>query len=164
MIPTLLAPMLLTVPMDRPRSTSEVGSQIQRAIDDVSAHLRSSVTYGGPWNTSVAQLVQLREDTSSPNWDGYNAPALSGDVFFYALKFVQTIPFDFPQPEIGASAAGDITFEWAQSPRRIVSVGVSPNGEVHYASLNGAKRSFGSYPFDGTFDPQLRSLIVSVLG
>lgn|GEM_PF-4712275 len=156
--------MLLTAPTDRPRSTSEVGFQIQRAIGAVSDHVRSSVTYGEPWNAALAQLAEIWKETSLPNWDGYGAPALTPDVFHCAVQFVQTIPFDVPQPEIGASSAGDITFEWAQTPRRIVSVGISPNGELHYASLNGVRRNFGSFPLDGTFDPHLRALIASVLG
>lgn len=164
MIPALLAPMLLTTPAERPRSTSDAGFEIHRALGEVSAHVRTSVTYGEPWNAALTQLAEIWKETTLPDWDGYDAPPLSSDVFHYALRFVQTIPFDIPQPDIGASAAGDITFEWAQTPRRIVSVGISPNGEVHYASLNGAKRTFGSFPLDGTFDPLLRSLIVSVLG
>jgi hypothetical protein len=60
-------------------------------------------------------LEEIWAESSFQNWDGYNAPALSCDVFNYSQQFVQTIPFDIPQPEIGASAAGDITLEWAQT-------------------------------------------------
>ena len=164
MISALLTPMMLAAPCDRPRSASEASMELNRVAMRVAAYVRSSMTFGEPWKVAVSHLQELWMECSSANWDGYGAPALSQDVFYCALQFVQTIPFDIPQPEIGASSSGDITFEWAQTPRRVVSVGVSPNGEVHYASLNGNSRHYGSLPLDGTFDPHLRSLIVSVLG
>lgn len=137
---------------------------LNQEIGRVSSHVLSSLTFGEPLNISVSSLNDLWKETSVPNWDGYGAPALSQDVFHYALQFAQTIPYDIPAPEIGASSAGDITFEWAQTPRKIVSVGISPSGEIHFAALNGQKRSFGTLPFDGTFDTQLRHLITTILG
>ncbi len=152
------------MPCDQFLATNEASMNLYREIERVSSHVLSSWTFGEPLNISASSLNDLWEETSIPNWDGYGAPALSQDVFHYALQFVQTIPYDIPAPEIGASSAGDITFEWAQTSRNIVSVGISPSGEVHFAALNGQKRSFGTFPFDGTFDPQLRHLITTILG
>ena len=112
----------------------------------------------------MTELMDVANECSRAGWDGYGAPAISADTFRLAASFIASIPSDIPQPEIGASAAGDVTFEWAQSPHRMVSVGVSSNGEIHFASLNGQKRCFGSMPFDGAFDSQLQSIISEALG
>jgi len=107
---------------------------------------------------------ELMQECSRSGWDGYDAPAISFLTASNALEFIRTIPLSVPLPEISATSAGDITFEWAQTARRIVTVATSENGEVHYAALNGLRRTFGSYPIDGTFEPVLTELIESVLG
>lgn len=164
MMLALAAPMLLTAPVDRSRPTSEIGRELYESISRMLAHVRESWTFGEPWKATIADLIDLSHECSQPNWDGYGAPALSPEVFRVAQRFVASIPFDIPTPTISASAAGEVTFEWAQTARRLVSVAVSANGEIYFASLNGRKRSFGSMPFDGTFDRQLHQLIKTVLG
>lgn len=164
MMLALAAPMFLTVACDRPRPASLEGKELMESISRTSAHIRESWTYGELWKATTADLVDLWHECSQLGWDGYNAPALTPAVIRMALRFVESIPFDIPAPEISASAAGEVTFEWAQTSRRIVSVAVSGNGEIYFASLNGNKRNFGSMPFDGTFDRQLHQLIQTVLG
>jgi len=164
MIFALAAPMILTAPCDRMRSASDVGQEIRLTLSGVSAHMRSSFTFGEPWRLAISNLSELMAECSRPDWDGYGAPAVSAETAHNALEFIRTIPFSLPLPEISATSAGEITFEWAQTSRRIVTVAVGENGEIHFAVLNGVKRTFGSYPMDGTFDPQLQVMIESVLG
>jgi hypothetical protein len=165
MMVALAAPMLLAAPVDRgSRPASAVGRELSESISRMSAHVRESLTFGEPWRTTIADLCDLSVECSQPNWDGYGAPPLNPEVFRAAQAFVASIPLDIPTPAISASADGDVTFEWAQTARRLVSVAISENGQISFASLNGHKRSFGSMPFDGTFDGQLRSLIEAALG
>lgn len=146
------------------RAASSTGYEIRQIITNSADHFRGSWTYGEFWRTTMIDLANLHRDCSETNWDGYGAPPLNPEVFRIAAQFIASIPFDIPVPEMSASAQGDISFEWVQNPNRIVSVAVSENGEVHYAALNGYRRTFGSFPFDGTFDSQIHDLIVDVLG
>jgi hypothetical protein len=164
MIPIITAPLLIASLGEPCRSESSEGREICQLWEKSVDHFRGSLTHGEPWRTTMLNMVDLYQECTQPNWDGYGAPALSPEVFQVAVQFVASIPFDIPVPEIGASSAGDISFEWAQSPRRIASMAISENGEIHYAALNGHKRSFGSLPFDGSFDSQLHDLIQNVLG
>ena len=146
-----------------PSPESSVGVGIHQKLSEMAADFRNTWTHGEHWNAAMTDLAEVAKECFHSNWDGYGAPSISTVTFRMAAAFIESIPSDVPQPEIGASSDGDLTFEWAQSPYRVVSVGISPSGGIHFASLNGQKRRFGSMPFDGTFDSQLHSLISEVL-
>jgi hypothetical protein len=164
MIITLATPMILAATCDRMRTASETGQEIYQALSNVTAHFHSSVTFGDKWHQSVNALMDVVNDCSRSGWDGYHAIPVSQETVVSALAFIRTIPLDLPLPELSATPGGEITFEWAQTSRRIVTVAVAGTGELHYAGLNGTKKSFGSYPLNGVFEPELRQLISSVLG
>jgi len=109
-------------------------------------------------------LSEVMRDGSRSGWDGYGAPAVSFATAGNALEFIRRIPPSVPLPEISTTSSGDITFEWMKTARRIVTVAISENGEVHYAALNGLRKTFGSYPMNGSFEPVLADLIETVLG
>lgn len=164
MIPLFAAPMAYSASCDPMRSASDVGQEIRQTLSGVSAHMRSSFTFGEPWHQTIVNLAELMQECSRHGWDGYEAPGISFLTASNALEFIRTIPFGVPLPEISATSAGEITFEWAQGARRIVTVAIGENGEVHYAALNGLRKTFGSYPMNSTFDPVLSDLIETVLG
>jgi hypothetical protein len=151
-------------PLDRPRSESMEGDEVCTAFCLAADQFRSSITYGEPFRVSMESLQEVADGASFPDWDGYGAEPLTEETLVAAKTFLELIPFELPLPEIGVASTGDISFEWAQSPSRIVSVGVSGDGIVHYASMNGIERSFGSYPMGDNFNPKLRDLIYEVLG
>lgn len=135
-----------------------------KQLSEVSVHVHSSVSMGQKWHACLDQIRVLAIECSKPGWDGESAPSLSPQVFHHALAFIRTLPQAIPVPEIAATAGGEISFEWAQHARRVVTVVVAENGEVHYAALFGQKKNHGSYPLSGVFEPELRGLIEMVLG
>lgn len=114
--------------------------------------------------TLSPQLEELRDVCTQSNWDGFDAPALDAEVFEVAARFLESLPQNLPAPELGASAAGDVSFEWETSSTCVVSVGVSANGQLHYAALEGNKRTFGSMPVGDQVDELLLSLIRRIGG
>ncbi len=151
-------------PRDRVRAQSEVGQTIRATLTDVSEHLRRSLTFGDQWQQAARNLEEVAEECAEPGWDGYEASAISSQTLGNAADFISTIPYSLPQPEISATSAGEVVFEWARGSRRIVTAAVGESGEVHYACLNGPKKTFGSYPQLGAFEPELLKVIESVLG
>jgi hypothetical protein len=95
------------------------------------------------------QLYDVVEQCARPGWDGYDAEPVSQEAYANAYRFIEGLPLDFPMPSISAEPDGHITFEWYASPRRTLSVSISPDGEIHYAALLGATRSYGTEPFSG---------------
>ncbi len=164
MIAALPAASILSTGLCEPsHAQSTDGIALCEQISKTAAHFHRSWTFGESRRVAIESLSDLARECLQPGWDGYDAPALKPETFRVAHRFIRSMPPEIPPPEIGASSAGDITFEWAQSPFRLVSVGVSANGELHFASLNGNRRCFGSMPFDGTFDEQLFRLVEEAL-
>ena len=148
----------------RPRSNSEIGDYRRSFASFSIEHRNSSWMLDEPMRMISCELADLALECSRDNWDGYGAASISESTFENAFRFVASIPFDIPQPEVGATSCGDITFEWSQGNRRIVSIAVSGNGKLYYASLNGMERQYGSLLLDGRFHPSFHALVASVLG
>ncbi len=110
-------------------------------------HRSYSVGIGG--SGLDEQLYDVVEQCARPGWDGYDAEPVSQEAYANAYRFIEGLPLDFPMPSISAEPDGHITFEWYASPRRTLSVSISPDGEIHYAALLGATRSYGTEPFSG---------------
>lgn len=134
------------------------------AVNNVLHGILESITFGDPRNKTFQELQSLKSECSQSNWDGYGAEPLSTEVFIQAQRFVESFPLDFVAPEISAASNGDISFDWAQTPFRIVSVGISANGYLHFAGLHGQKRCRGSMPISTIFDSTLQALICDVVG
>lgn len=151
--------MLLGNSVDRPISTSASGREICTALREVVNRDCSSYTFGEPRKIAMAELCKAYNEASAPNWDGDGAVAITSETFIAACRFLNSIPTSLKAPEISPSATGDMSFDWIRGPKRIVSVGVSGDGIIHFASIYGASRLSGSMPITGAFDAQLRGLI-----
>lgn len=108
------------------------------------------------------ELASVWEECRVPNWDGYNALPVEQDTLRNAYVFLESLPFGFPRPSVGAEPDGQITLEWHHSPRRTLSVSVSSDEELHYAALLGASRVGGTEPFFGEVPDVILNLIRKV--
>jgi len=70
--------------------------------------------------------------------------AVTEEVKDAAIRFVQNLPFGFPQPEVTREPDGHINFEWYRSPRRVLSVSIAPNNRLHWAALIGTESPRGA--------------------
>ena len=95
----------------------------------------------------LAELSLVAEECDAPNWDGYGAAPVAKQTYAHARSFLDALPIGTPVPTVGAEPDGHLTFEWYESPRRLLSVSVSPEGELHYAALIGPAKAYGTEPF-----------------
>ncbi|MDR5729829.1 MAG: hypothetical protein RB191_20645 [Terriglobia bacterium] len=112
--------------------------------------IQESFALGQLAKGSFDALHYVYKECSHTDWDGYGAEPVSSDVFWLAYRFLSALPLGTPAPSIGAEPDGHITLEWYRSPRRTLSVSVSPDGKLHYAALIGPSRQYGTEPFYGT--------------
>jgi hypothetical protein len=109
-------------------------------------------------------LVEQFEECSQRGWDGYGAEPVRDDTYRNAYRFIEALPHGFPMPTVGAEADGHLTLEWYRNPSRVVSVSVSPEGDLHYAALlGGTARRNGTEPFLGDVPADLLQIIRRVL-
>ena len=93
------------------------------------------------------------------DWDGYGAIAVAQETLHNAFLFLESLPFGFPAPSIGAEPDGHLTLEWHRGRRRTLSVSVSPEGELHYAGLFGPSRVNGTEALFGEVPGSILDLI-----
>jgi len=124
-----------------------------------SRHMHESSAFGIE-SLLREELVDIWLECRKPDWDGYEAIAVSWESWDCARKLLQSLPLGFPHPSIGAEPDGQVTLEWHRSPYRTLSVSVSPDGELHYAALLGhARRACGTEPFLGRIPTAVSNLI-----
>jgi hypothetical protein len=89
----------------------------------------------------------MYEQCREQNWDGYGAASVEDETYRQAYRFIESLPWGMPVPTVGAEPDGHVTLEWHRSPRRTLSVSISPDGDLHYAALLGISKAYGSEPF-----------------
>lgn len=124
--------------------------------------LEETFTFGDSLK-ALAELDDVCQTCSTPNWDGYNASPVSLATCSSAFEFLCALPLGTPSPTVSAEPDGDITLEWYQSPVRILSVSVSADAKLHHALLFGASKLYGSEPFYGSVPQPILESIYRVM-
>lgn len=143
--------------------SSGVAEYVVKQIAEGWAQLRKSNSFGAGVEAAIEELRGLAEECSSIGWDGYEAAAVEQETIRQAERFLDALPLGMVAPSVGAEPDGHITFEWYQSSRRILSVSVSPEGDLHYAALFGYRKSYGTEPFFGEISSDILNLVRRVV-
>lgn len=131
------------------RGASATAGYIARQAQERRQKWLNSYTFGQKLSVSIKELNQIFQECSQVNWDGYQALPIAGETYELAHRFLEALPLGMPAPSLGVEPDGHITFEWYQSPRRMLSVSISPEGDLHYAALLGSSTHYGTEPFYG---------------
>ena len=148
-----------------PRFFSTTGSSMaafftSRKTDEAETALRDSFSLGKALRTAHEQLRDVFEGCREPRWDGYGAEAVSHRTYQYAYWFLESLPPGIPMPTTGVEADGHLTFEWYRNPNWVLSVSISPEGDLHYAALLGRiSRLSGTEPFLGDMPQEILRII-----
>ena len=125
--------------------------------------LQDSYAFGMAGKGVLSELLQTVRECREPNWDGYGAEPVFDITYHLAQQFLKALPLGTPAPSIGAEPDGHLTVEWYRSPRRTLSVSISPEGDLHYAALIGTAKAFGTEPFFGEAPRAIVDLIHRVM-
>ena len=139
--------------------SSKTAEFIAERIRQPRQQLQNSYVLGQQAKGSINDLQQIFYECRYENWDGYDALPVFAHTFRSAYEFLETLPLGTSAPSIGAEPDGHITLEWYNSPRRIVSISISPDGDLHYAALIGASKAYGTEPFIGEIPKEVMGLI-----
>jgi hypothetical protein len=147
---------LCTVPT---RASSETARYLAMQFDEGRRRLRSSYSIGLGMMTASEELSRVSQECSRNDWDGYGAAPIAEETYLQAHAFLDALPLGTSAPSVGAEPDGHLTLEWHQSPRRTLSVSVSPEGDLHYAALVGPSKAYGTEPFLGEVPQTILDLI-----
>ena len=82
-------------------------------------------------------------ETQLPGWDGYGGLPISTKAVEDALAFARLLPEAFPEPEIGPSPRGAVTFDWFVAPDRNLGVSIGPGTVITWSGLLGTEGLHG---------------------
>jgi len=105
------------------------------------------------------ELGEVWSECRVSDWDGYDAIPVSQDALRCMYEFLESLPLGFPRPTIGADPQGHFSAEWYRAPRRVLTVSVTEDGLLHYATLLGANKACGTEAFYGEVPEAIQSLI-----
>jgi len=125
--------------------------------------LQESYAFGMAGKGVLSELLETAEECRDPNWDGYGAVPVADITYQLAQQFLKALPLGISAPTIGAEPDGHLTIEWYRSPRRTLSVSISPEGDLHYAALIGTAKAFGTEAFFGEAPKTIVDLIHRVM-
>lgn len=108
------------------------------------------------------ELGDVWEECRGSNWDGHQAIPVSQESLRYTYQLLEVLPLDLPSPSLSAEPCGELTLEWYASARRLLSVSVSADGELHFAALLGPNRIYGTEVFQGQLPRTLVKLVQEV--
>ncbi|MFZ2629261.1 MAG: hypothetical protein WAX67_10315 [Rugosibacter sp.] len=143
--------------------SSSAAEYVVKRVAEGLAQLRNSNSLGAGVEAAAEALRGVEKECSSTDWDGYGAAAIEQETIRQAARFLNVLPLGMIAPSVGAEPDGHITFEWYRSPRRILSVSVSPEGDLHYAALLGYSRAYGTEPFFGEIPSDVLKLARRVI-
>lgn len=159
MIIEMTATALLCYSAAATRANSDAARFVSDQIESGRRHLQASISFGMGGRHVFNELFAVAEECKIPNWDGQGAAPVSGESFYLAYRFLEALPLGTPVPSVGAEPDGHLTLEWYRSPRRTLSISVSPEGDLHYAALLGSSKTYGTEPFFGDMPRVLLDLI-----
>jgi len=125
--------------------------------------MQNSVSFGLGAQAVLNELYAVAEECQAPNWDGHGAAPVTEGTYLLGYRFLEAMPLGVPAPTAGAEPDGHLTMEWHRSPRRTLSVSVSPEGDLHYAALLGATKVYGTELFFGEVPKVILDLVTRVM-
>jgi hypothetical protein len=122
-------------------AAEKLNSMINRVLQDCSR----SVTIDK--DSLFQELDEVFEECSVDNWDGYDAKPINVKSQIEAIRFARNLPTTIPTPEIAADPDGEISFEWYEGPRRVLTVSIGSHNKATYAGLFGLNKVNGEESF-----------------
>lgn len=143
---------------------SEEGQVLSLEWRRHSESTQSSWTLSGGKRELFEELRDVLSEACKDNGDMSDTIAVTQQTVQNAVEFILAFPSNLCKPELGISPGGDISFDWAQSASRVVSVAISRDRKISYGWVDGNDHGHGGYAFTGLFDPALFQRIQDVLG
>lgn len=131
------------IPIDR--GVSETAVTLQKTVEEILGDCSRSVTLDD--QSMMHALLEVLEECSVDNWDGYGAKSISLDSYRNAQLFAMTLPTTIPLPEVSVDPDGEVSFEWYRGPRMVFSLSISAHNEINYAGLFGHNKVNGKEYF-----------------
>ena len=139
-----------TIEVVQTKGESQVAQYSDVMLKNIFKDLRkSSRSLDSGYTSTITELQELQSECAAPDWDGYGASPINPTSYSLAQGFLESLPLGMSAPSAAVEPDGQVSLEWYQSPKHIVSISFDPNNLIHYASIIGSRKASGSEPFIG---------------
>jgi len=104
-------------------------------------------TIGAQRLRALEELLVVFEETSSPNWDGFDSRPVEPRTLAWAAELLMSLPAYIPEPGISVHPDGQISFEWFRDPHHVFALSIDGRGVIHYSGILGPKDTRGTDQF-----------------
>jgi len=145
--------------LSMPAGYSDEARWVEREALKGRRRLYTSYSLGTLTPGVMDELNSIAAQCQRPNWDAQGASPLTPESLDLARRFLMALPLGVFLPTLGAEPDGEVTAEWYRSPRYVLSISFGPKGDLHYASLLGLRKAYGSEPFFGMVPERILGII-----
>jgi hypothetical protein len=143
-----------------PRGNSATAQYLDTTSQAKEQHFRESAAFSK--QPAYNELIAVWNECKIANWDGCNAFPVKAQTFRNTYFFIEALPLGVALPSVGVEPDGHLTLEWYRHPRWTLSISISPEGILYYASLFGDSVEKGSEVFVGKVSQAILELIQRV--
>lgn len=138
---------------------SESANAVQQQSFELQTDFARTITFGEHLAKIMENLLEVKAEHTEDNWDGYGAKAINDDSYKNAFQFALSLPSNLPIPDIYVEPDGEVTFEWYEDKRKVLSISIGSKNKLAYAGLFGASKTYGiEYFYDDVPDVILRNI------
>ena len=105
---------------------------------------------------ALAAVITERQEAWA---EGGTYPPVSDLSLAWACHFINSLPPEVVDPEVGAGPAGEVSFEWYDGRDHILSVGIHADGTMNYAYASGNDRAHASRNLEKGLPASLRGML-----
>lgn len=88
-------------------------------------------------------------------------PPVAELTMHWACHFINSLDRNVPDPAVGASPSGEVSFDWYDGKDHILSVGIQPDGTMNYAYASGNDRAHASRSLEKGFPDSLLGMLAT---
>lgn len=124
---------------------SEESDKLRRKLSRAHQHAVEPISLG--WKRLLYdEAMEIGRQCSTAGWDGYDATAISDEAVVRTLKLIQTLSDTITPPDLVPSPEGEISLEWHDPQRRIVTVTPRPDRLIWAAMMSDHHTQYGKAP------------------
>lgn len=137
---------------------SEESDKLRRKLLSAHEHAFEPISLG--WKRLLYdEAMEIRKQCSTAGWDGYDAAPISAEAVVRTLKLIQTLPDTVAPPDLVPSPEGEISLEWHDVQRRMVSVSPRADRLIWAAMMSDQDAQYGKAPLSEGWPKTLLDLL-----
>jgi len=143
-------------------ASGDLAEKINDKRREISRSLNGSVAHGLQRAIILEEAFRVYVDNQVEGWDGHGGVPVDFETYQMTCGIINALPNHLQPTSVSVDPDGQMTLEWYKNVSRLLSVSISPNGEMHYASAVGARKYYGTEFFLGEMPEEILRIIFKI--